>query len=459
MKVIVCGAGQVGTTLARHLSSEENDVVVIDQSAELIRRLDESLDVRGIVGYASRPGVLEQAGAADADMIIAATVSDEVNMLACIVGHLLFRIPTKIARVRDQEYLAKRWADLFAKDRGLPIDVIISPEQEVARAIMRRLHAPGAIEMIELADNAIRLVGVRLGEDCPIINTPLRQLTALFPDLNIQVVGVVRDGRPFVPSNQDQLFPRDEVYFVADTQHVPRAMAAVGQEVPESHRVIIVGGGNIGQRLARIIEEEDRDISAQLIELDPARAQTVAQRLARTTVLNGDAMDPDLLEEANAKRADTVIAVTDHDETNILSSLLAKRYGAKQAIALVTRPAYSTLLQPLDIDVIINPRAITASIILQHVRRGRVRAVHSIGDNFGEIIDIEAMESSGIVGKPLSESKLPHGAVIGALVREGKVIIPRPDTVIRPADRVVLFAIESVIKRVERIFAVSIEHF
>ncbi|MCA8927907.1 MAG: Trk system potassium transporter TrkA [Alphaproteobacteria bacterium] len=458
MKVIVCGAGQVGTTLARHLSSEENDVVVIDQSPELIRRLDDSLDVRGIVGYASRPGVLEQAGAADADMIIAATVSDEVNMMACMVGHTLFHIPTKIARVRDQEYSSERWAKLFGEE-GLPINVIISPEQEVARAIMRRLHAPGAIEMIELADNAVRLIGVRLGEDCPIINTPLRQLTALFPDLNIQAVGVVREGRGFVPSDQDQLFPRDELYFVADTLHVPRAMAAVGLEEPESHRVLIIGGGNIGQRLARIIEEEDRDISALLIELDPARAQTAAQRLPRTTVLNGDAMDPDLLEEANAKRADTIIAVTDHDETNILSALLAKRFGTNQAIALVTRPAYSALLQPLDIDVVINPRAITASIILQHVRRGRVRAVHSIGDQFGEIIDIEAMESSGIVGKPLSDSKLPHGAMVGAVVREGKVIIPRPDTIIRAGDRVILFAVESVIKRVERIFAVSIEHF
>jgi trk system potassium uptake protein TrkA len=441
MKVIVCGAGQVGTTLARHLSSEANDVVVIDQSDDLIRRLDDSLDVRGIVGYASRPGVLEQAGAADADMIIAATVSDEVNMVACMVAHTLFHVPVKIARVRDQEYAADKWSALFGKD-GLPIDVLISPEQEVARAIMRR-----------------RLVGVRLGEQCPIINTPLRQLAALFPDLNIQVVGVVRDGRPFVPSDQDQLFPRDEVYFVADTLHVPRAMAAVGQDLPESHRVIIVGGGNIGRRLARIIEEEDRDISAMIIERDPEQAKEIAQRLARTTVLNGDAMDPDLLEEANASRADTIIAVTDHDETNILASLLAKRYGTKQAIALVTRPAYASLLQPLDIDVIINPRAITASTILQLIRRGRVRAVHSIGDSFGEIIDIEAMESSGIVGKPLSESKLPHGAIVGAIARDGKVIIPRSDTVIRPGDRVVLFATESVIKKVERIFAVSLEHF
>ncbi len=458
MKIIICGAGQVGTTLARQLSNEDNDVVVIDQSPELIRRVDESLDVRGIVGYASRPGVLEQAGAAEADMLIAATLSDEVNMVACAVAHVLFNVPTKIARVRDQDYTAERWSALFG-DRGLPIDVKISPELEVARAIMRRLHAPGATEMISLADGKVRLVGVRLGEQCPIVNTPLRQLTALFPDLNINVVGVTRGGRSFVPSDHDQLFPRDEVYFVAEGSHVPRCMAAFGQEVPESHRVIIVGGGNIGRRLARIIEEDDRDITAKIIEISPERAEEVAQRLPRTVVLHGDAMDPELLDEANATRADTIIAVTDHDETNILVSLLAKRHGTKQAIVLVTRPAYSELLTPLDLDVIINPRAITASTILQRVRRGRVRSVHSIGDGFGEIIDIEAMESSAIVGKTLAQSKLPHGALVGAIVREKQVIIPRPDTMIKAHDRVILFAAGSVVKKVERIFAVSLEHF
>ncbi|MGY9055276.1 MAG: Trk system potassium transporter TrkA [Alphaproteobacteria bacterium] len=457
MKVIICGAGQVGTTLARQLASEDNDVIVIDQSADLIRKLDDSLDVRGIVGYASRPEVLELAGAAEADMLIAATLSDEVNMVACTVAHVLFKVPTKIARVRDQSYSAQRWSALFGEG-GLPIDVTISPELEVARAIMRRLHAPGATEMISLADGKVRLVGVRLSENSPVINTPLRQLTALFPDLNISVVGVLRGGRPFVPTDQDQLYARDEVFFVAETSHVPRAMAAVGQDVPESHRVIIVGGGNVGRRLARIIEEDERDISAKVIELSPTRAENIAQRLPRTTVLQGDALDPELLEEANAARADTIIAVTDHDETNILASLLAKRQGTSQAIVLVTRPAYTDLLTALDLDVIINPRAITASTILQRVRRGRVRGVHSIGDGFGEIIDIEAMEPSAIVGKTLAQSKLPHGAIVGAIVRDEAVFIPRGDTVIKAHDRVVLFAIGSAVKRVERIFAVNIEH-
>jgi trk system potassium uptake protein len=458
MKIIICGAGQVGTTLARQLSAEDNDVVVIDQSPDLIRRLDDSLDVRGIVGYASRPSVLAEAGAAEADMLIAATLSDEVNMMACSVAHILFNVPTKIARVRDQEYSQDEWSKLFAEG-GLPIDAIISPELEVARAIMRRLNAPGAIEMISLADGKVRLVGVRLGEKCPIVNTPLRQLTALFPDLNINVVGVVRGGRPFVPSDQDQLFPRDEVYFVADTAHIPRCMEAIGQEVPVSHRVIIVGGGNIGQRLARIIGEADRDISAKIIEMSPQRASDIAQRLPRTTILQGDALDPEIMEEANAARADTVIAVTDHDETNILAAMLAKRHGASQAIVLVTRPAYSELLTSLDLDVIVNPRAITASTILQRVRRGRVRAVHSIGDGFGEIIDIEAMEASAIVGKTLLQAKLPHGALVGAIVRDTEVIIPRAETVIKAHDRVIIFATRSTIKKVERTFAVNLEHF
>ena len=456
MKVIICGAGQVGTTLAQRLSSEENDVVVIDQDPELIRRLDDNLEVLGIVGYASRPGVLEKAGAADADMLIAATASDEVNMMACMTAHVLFNVRTKIARVRDQNYASSKWAALFDQDGGLPIDVIISPEQEVARAIMRRLHAPGATEMIALADGNIRLIGARLGETCPIVNTPLRQLAVLFPDLKINVVGVVRHGQPFVPSDQDQLFPRDEIYFAAATKDVPRAMAAIGQEVPESHQVIVIGGGNIGRCLAHIIEEENGDIAAKIIERDPTRAENIAQLLPHTRILRGDAMDPELLQEANAARADTIIAVTDHDETNILVSLLAKRHGTSQAIVLVGRPAYADLLTPLDIDVVISPRAITASTILQKVRRGRVRSVHSIGDGFGEIIDIEALEPSAIVGKPLSQSKLPHDAIIGAIIRNSEVIIPTGETAIRHQDRVIVFAIGSAVKKVERIFAVSL---
>lgn len=458
MKVIVCGAGQVGNNIARHLASEANDVTVIDQSPELIQKIGDTLDVKGVVGFASYPNILEQAGADDADMIIAATQSDEVNMVACQVAHSLFNVPTKVARIRQQVYREPQWANLFSRDH-MPIDVIISPELEVARAIVRRLAAPGASEMIPLANGRVRLIGVRVGEDCPIINTPLRQLTALFPDLNINIVGIVRGERGFVPSPEDQMLPRDEVYFVAESSHIVRAMAAFGHEEPEAHRIIIVGGGNIGLCLADLIEKDHPGVAAKVIERTQGRAERVAQTLSQTTVLHGDALDPEILEEANVRKAEMVITLTDDDETNILVSLLAKRYGCRRTVALVNKQTFAPLIQFLDIDVVVNPRAITVSTILQHVRRGRIRAVHSIGDGFGEVLEIEALETSGIVGTPIKDVKLPSGSIIGAVVRDNTVIIARGDTVIRAKDRVVLFSMETVVKKVERMFAVRLEYF
>ncbi|MEE8516317.1 MAG: Trk system potassium transporter TrkA, partial [Alphaproteobacteria bacterium] len=267
MKVIVCGAGQVGSSIVRHLAGENNDVTVIDQSPELIRKLSDSLDVKAMEGFASHPDDLEAAGAADADMIIAVTYADEVNMVACQVAHSLFKVPTKIARVRHQSYLLPIWADLFSRDH-MPIDVIISPEIEVGRAIGRRLQVPGAFDMIPLADGKVKTVGVRCTEDCPLVNTPLRQLTELFPALNIIVVCVIRDDQAFVPSGNDHLLPGDEVYFVADSNHVTRTMMAFGHDETEARRIIILGGGNIGRFLAHEIEESHPGVSAKIIELD-----------------------------------------------------------------------------------------------------------------------------------------------------------------------------------------------
>ena len=458
MKVIICGAGQVGQNIARHLSSEGNDVTVIDQAPELIQRLGDALDVKAMVGHASRPPVLDAAGAEDADMIIAATQSDEVNMVACQVAHSLFGVPTKIARVRDQTYMQPRWAKLFNREH-MPIDVTISPELEVARAVTRRLMAPGASEMIPLGEGRIRLVGVRITDECPVINTPLRQITALFPDLNINIVGLVRDDRKFVPGANDQIFPGDEVYFVADETHVPRAMAVFGHEEPAAHRVVIVGGGNIGLSLAQSIESESPSMTLKVIERSGTRAANVAQMLSRTIVLNGDALDPEILDEANVRNADSVIAVTDDDETNILVSLLAKRYGTKRTIALLNKSFYTSLINPLDIDVVVNPRAITVSTILQHVRRGRIRALHTIGDGFGEVIEVEALETSSIVGTPIADIRMPSGALVGAILRDEKVIIPRGETSIKAHDRVVVFSMETVVKKVEKMFAVQLEYF
>jgi trk system potassium uptake protein TrkA len=457
MKVIICGAGQVGYHIASYLASEQNDVTVIDQAADLIARVNETLDVQAFVGNASQPDVLENAGASDADMIIAVTFADEVNMVACQVAHSLFNVPTKIARIRQQSFLEPMWADLFSRDH-MPIDVIISPEIEVAQAISRRLAVPGAFDMIPLAEDKVRVIGVRCTEDCPIVHTPLRQLTELFPELHIVVVGIVHEENAFIPKSTDQMYPGDEVYFVADTEHVPRALAAFGYQEQEAHRMVIIGGGNIGLNLAKLIEATP-DMTARIVEREQGRARKIASMLPDTMVTWGDGLDAEILEEINIRSADTVVAVTDDDETNILGSLLAKRYGVERTIALANKTTYSSLVTTLGIDVLVNPRAITVSTILQHIRRGRIRAVHSLRDGFGEIIEAEALETSPLVGSQIREGKLPSGVIIGAIVRDGEVVIPRGDTDVRARDRVILLATAGSVKKVEKLFAVRLEFF
>lgn len=458
MKVIICGAGQVGYNIARYLSGENNDITVIDQRPELIRKISDSLDAKAVVGHASHPDVLEQAGVGDCDMLIAVTHADEVNMVACQVAHSLFNVPTKIARVRNQSYLNPMWGNLFSREH-MPIDVIISPEIEVARAITRRLKVPGALDIIPLANNMVQLVGVRCHAETPVVNTPLRQLSVLFPDLQLVVVGIVRNDRAIVPSADDQMLPGDEVYFVVSRDHVMRAMSAFGHEESETRRVVILGGGNIGLFLAQQIEAEHPEISAKIIELDRERAEFVAKTLNRTVVLNGDALDPEILEEGGVALAESCVAVTDDDETNILAALLAKRYGARRSISLLNKTTYNTLMGTLGVDVVVNPRAITVSHILQHVRRGRIHSVHSLHEGFGELIEADALETSSLVGKPIREVKLPNGVVLGALVRQGEVIIPRGSTVVQGGDRVVLFAAADAVKKVEKMFSVRLEYF
>ena len=458
MKVIICGAGQVGRNIAHYLAQENNFVSVIDRSSDLIRKIADTLDVQAFVGHASSPPVLERAGAADADMIIAVTQSDEVNMVACQVAHSLFSVPTKLARVRNQAYLDPIWADLYSRE-NMPIDVIISPEIEVARAIVRRIQVPGAFDMIPLAGGLVRVIGVICTEDCPIVNTPLRQLTGLFPDLSIEVLAIVRGDRPIIPDSDDQMLPGDEVYFVTEESQVPRAMAAFGHEEPEARRVIIVGAGNIGLFLAGEIERALPGIAARVIEMDKERAEHVAQQLGRTTVLHGSGLDTELLEEANVQSAELVIAVTNEDEVNILASLLAKRYGAQRAITLINKQTYNTLMGTLSIDAVVSPRTITASTILQHVRRGRIRAVHSLRDGFAEVIEAEAMETSSLIHTAIKDIRLPPGVMIGALVRDSTVVIARPGTVIKPHDRVILLAAAQSVKKIERLFAVRLEFF
>ena len=458
MQVIICGAGQVGYNIARYLSTEDADVTVIDQSPELIAKITDSLDVKGLVGFASHPDVLERAGAANADMVIAVTYADEVNMVACQVCHSIFDVPTKIARVRNQSYLNAMWSDLFSRDH-MPIDVIISPEVEVAQAIERRLEIPGAFDVHPLANGKVSMIGVHCTADTPILNTQLRQLTALFPEMNIVVVGIWRGGQGIVPKPEEELHEGDDVYFVAETSHIARAMAAFGHEEAEARRVIIIGGGNIGFNLASAVEKTHPHVAVKLIEVNKERAELVAQSLERTIVIHGDALDAEILEEAGAATAEAVIAISNDDEVNILASLLAKRYGCRRAVTLINKPSYGPLVGNLGIDTIVSPRAITVSTILQHVRRGRIRSVHSISEGFGEIIEAEALETSSLVGVPLREANLPEGVLVGAIVRDEEVIIPRGDTVVQANDLIVIFAATHAVKKIEKIFAVKLEFF
>lgn len=458
MKVIVAGAGQVGYNIARYLAAAGNDVVVIDLRPELIRKIGDQLDIQGIVGHASLPSTLERAGAEDADLFIAVTQADEVNMVACRIVHTLFEVPTKIARIRQQDYLQDRFQGLFRRDH-IPIDVVISPEVEVAHAIARRLEVPGALNVIPFAHDLVRLIAVRCTSATPITDTPLRQLTYLFPDLHLVCVGIVRDERFFIPQADDQLRLDDEVYFVVETAHLERALPAFGYEERMSERIIIVGGGNIGLFLASELEKRYRHLAIKVIEASPERAEKVADALDRAIVLCGDARDRALLDEANVKNAQAIVTVTNDDEINIMTGLLAKRLGCGRVLALVNNSTYNLIARPIGLDVAINPRETTVSGILQHVRRGRLKSVRTIRDGEAEIYEAEALATSPLVGRPLKELRAAGGIIVGAVIRDKQVLIPRGDTVIQAQDRIVMLARSDMVRKVEQLFAVRLDYF
>lgn len=457
MRVIVCGAGRVGYGIARRLARENNDVTVIDQSKELIRTVSERLDVRGVVGNGAYPEVLSEAGAREADMIVAVTYSDEVNMISCQIAHTLFNVPTKIARIRAAGYLDPRYSDLFSRVH-IPIDVIISPEREVSEAIIQRMSTPGAFEIKSFVDGKVWAVGVKLREDCPIINTPLRQVAELFPDLKITIVGIKREGEMWRAHSEDQLSVGDEVFFISDRDDVTRALEIMGEAERQARRVIVIGGGNIGLHVASGLEKLGA-MKIRLIERDKARAEAIAEQLERTIVLQGDGLDRALLREAGAADAETVVAVTDNDQVNILASVVAKREGARRSMALLNDQDYGAVSEAVGIDRFIDPRATTVSTILQHIRRGRIKGVYTLSDGQAEIVDAIALETSPLVNKPLREANLPEGVMIGAVFRDGVVSMPTGDMVINAGDRVVLMALRDYVKDVEQMFRVSLEYF
>lgn len=458
MKVVICGAGQVGYGIAERLAAEQNDVSVIDSSPKLIAAIGDQLDVRGFVGNGAHPDVLAQAGADEADMIIAVTLYDEVNMVACQVAHSLFNVPTKVARVRAQSYLQGRWRNLFARE-NLPIDVIISPEIEVGDMVLRRLSLPGAVETMRFADDQVVVIGVNCEEDCPVVDTPLRQLTDLFPDLGSVVVGINRGGKLFAPKSSDSMLVGDLAYVVARRDQVRRTLGIFGHEEPEATRVVIAGGGNIGLYVASALEQRQTSTRVKIIESSRERAVGIANELKRTVILHGSALDQGILEEADVETADTMITLTNDDEVNILSCVMAKKLGCKRNLSLLNNPSYPAFANALGIDAFINPRAVTISRILQHVRRGRIRGVQSLHNGAAEIIEAEALETSPLVGRPLREVDLQDGIRIGAVFRNGKVLTPNGDMQIQARDRIVIFAMANRVRQVEQMFRVSLEFF
>ena len=458
MKVIICGAGQVGWQIARHLSGERNDVTVVDQDPELVRSATDSLDVQGVAGFASYPDVLDRAGARDADMIIAATHSDEVNMVTCQVAHSIFGVNRKIARLRSQSYLDAIYSDLYRRQH-MPIDVVISPEREVATAALQRLSAPAAFDTERFMDGQAQLLGILIEEECPVVHTPLRQLTDLFSTLRAVVVGVRRDGALFSPNPGDQLFVGDECYVFAHVEDVPRTMEVFGKRMAKQERVVMVGGGNVGLAVATELETRTDRVRAKIIEKDRKRAEIAAEALERTIVLHGDGLDVSLLTEAGVSRADAMLAVTDDDKTNMLAAVRAKSEGCPYAIALINDPTLVPLMGPLGIDAYINPRATTVSSILRHIRHGRVRAVYSIGDAEAEVIEAEVLSTSPMAGKRIADIDFPEGVLVGALRKGGKVIRPMGDTRIDEGDVIALFALTKDVPEVERLMQVSIDFF
>ena len=458
MKVIICGAGQVGWQIARHLSGENNDVTVVDSNPDLVRRATDTLDVQGVAGFASFPDVLDRAGASDADMIIAATYSDEVNMVTCQVAHSVFSVQRKIARLRAQNYLDPAYSDLYRRNH-LPIDVVISPEREVAEAALQRLAAPAAFDTESFLEGRAQLLGISIDEDCPVINTPLRQLTDLFSTLRAVVVGIRREDVLFAPSAGDQLFPGDECYVFTDTEDMTRTLEIFGKTTKKQERIVIIGGGNVGLGVARALEARTERVRVKIIEKDRTIAENAADALDRTIVLHGDGLESALLEEANIATADAVLAVTDDDKTNLLACVRAKEMGCRMAISLLNDPTLVPLMGPLDIDAYINPRATTVSSILRHIRHGRVRGVYSIGDAEAEIIEAQVLGTSPIAGQKVKDVDFPEGTLIGAVMKNGKIVRPTGETRIEEGDVIAIFAMTADVPEVERLLQVSIDFF
>ena len=455
MNIIICGAGRVGFTIAKLLSEQNHSITVIDQSSEDIQKINEALDVKAIVGKATSPAILEKANILEANMIIAVTRNDEINMLICQIAYSLFKTPKKIARIRSKEYLDPKFSQLFNKE-NLPIDFVISPEIEIAKSIHRKLESPGATDNVPFANNNIRLLEILVDERCPINNIKLNDLTKKFPKLNANILGVVRDEKFIFLKKNDVMKKNDKAYVAINASQIQETLEAFGHNDPISKKILLIGGGNIGFNLAKHIELSPNNIRLKIIEKNKDRAELLASELSNTIVINGDGLDEEVLKEANLDDTETVIALTNDDEDNLMVGVLVEKFSQnKRTMVLTTKPNYSLLQSSLNIDDLIDPRMNTVSSILKHVHKGTIESAYSILNGEYEVIEAEIIETSELINKELKNSELPEEIKIGAVLRGKEVIIPRSNYVFKKNDIIVFLAKKDQIPLVENIFRIS----
>jgi len=456
LKIVILGAGQVGRTAAYHLSREEaNEVTVVDSDEAVLRDLQDRIDVRTVSGNAASPEILTAAGCAEAGLLVALTNSDEVNIVACHVAWTLFKTPTKIARIRGAAYAAR--PELFSESAGFAVDLWISPERLVTEYVEQLVRNPGALQVVDFADGRVRLVGVRAVEGGLLIGQPLHNLRQHTPQIDSRVAAIYRKGRSIKPEGNTVIEPGDEVFFLAAREDIRVMMSELRKLEPPVRRLVIAGGGNIGIRLAQALESQNQ---VKLIERDPRRARHASEILRNTIVLQGDAADEELLLEENIDNADAFVAVTNAEEANILSAMLAKRLGCRKVMALINKPSYAELIESDRIDIAISPQTITIGSLLAHVRRGDVARVHSLRRGAAEAIEAIAhgdQDTSRVVGRRIEQIRLPEGTTIGAVVRGDEVIMAHHDTVVAEGDHVILFLTDRRhVEAVEKLFQAGV---
>ena len=461
MNIIICGAGRVGFTIAKLLSEQGHSITVIDQSSEDIQKINDSLDVKAIVGKATYPSILEKANAAETDMIIAVTRNDEINMLICQIAFSIFNIPKKIARIRSQDYLNPRFTRVYNKE-NLPIDVIISPEIEIARSIQRKLEAPGALDSVPFAENQIRLLEILIKDNCKLIGLKLNELTNKFPYLDANIIAIVREDKSFIPKKTDQVKESDKIYVIINSSQMAKTLEAFGHSEKISKKILIIGGGNIGFNLAKNIEDTLEGVRVKIVEKDKLRSEYLANELNNTIVINGNGLDEEVLSEANLDEAETVLALTNDDEDNLMVSVLVEKFAKdqkdiedKRTMALINKPNYSLLQSSLKIDDLIDPRMNTVSSILKHIHKGTIENAYTISNGEYEVIEAEIIESSELISKELKNSNLPDEIRIGAVLRNKKVIIPKSDFIFQKDDQIVLIVKKDTVGVVENLFRLS----